>query len=152
MAPEIDKNLERLIHRQLKELPPLKAPPVLLMRVLSAARARQALAWWQQPIWHWPTWVKAAFVVIAAGIMMSLTGGTWWAGELAANPPEFANRGIDMAQSLAGTVSPLTNVMSVLWRSFLQTAVISALAVAGVMYLICVGAGTLFVRVAWKRA
>src|SRR4051794_22530553 len=54
MAPEIDTKLERLIHRQLKEQPPLKAPPALLMRVLAAARQQQALPWWKQSIWHWP--------------------------------------------------------------------------------------------------
>ncbi len=152
MEPEIDTKLERLIHRQLKELPPLKAPSALLTRVLATVRQRQSLPWWQQSIWHWPIAIKAAFLLFAAGIMLSLTGGTWWAEELAANPPEFASKGISMAQGFADTMAPLGNAFWAIWRSFLQTALVGALISAAALYLICIGAGTLFVRQALKRA
>ena len=140
MEPKIDPTLERLVHQELKKLPPVKAPARLSARVLEVVRARQALPWWQQSFWHWPAAARGAFLLLVAVIVASLTGGTWFAGELAVDG------------TVAKYVNPLANAFLVMWRSFLQTLVLWALGFAMMLYLICVGAGTLFVRMAYKRA
>ena len=144
MERKFDPALERVIHQELKKLPTVKAPDRLKARVLEAVRARQSLPWWQQSFWHWPAPVRAVFLFLVGFIAMSLTGGTWFAGEVASDST--------VARTVAEYMSPFTNAFVVMWRSFLQTLALWALALAGVMYLICVGAGTLFVRVAYKRA
>ena len=140
MEPKTDPKLEQLIHQELKKLPPVTAPVRLAARVLEVVRARRALPWWQQSFWHWPALARAVFLIVVALIAVSLTGGTWFAGEVAADG------------SIGRYVSPFTNAFAIMWRSFLQTLVVWALSFAGVLYLICVGAGTLFVRMAYRRA
>lgn len=144
MERKFDPTLERVIHQELKRLPAVKAPARLSARVLEAVRARQALPWWQQSFWHWPSLARAVFLLLVGFIAVSLTGGTWFASEVAADGT--------VAKTVAEYLSPLTNAFVVMWRSFLQTLALWALALAGVLYLICVGAGTLFVRLAYKRA
>jgi hypothetical protein len=145
MKAKFDPTLEQLIHQELKKLPPVKAPTTLAARVLAAVRARKALPWWQQSFWHWPVLAKAAFLLFAALIVLSLTGGTWFAGEVASTSS-------GVAKGFMNFVNPLATAMAVMWRSFLQTLVIWGLGAAAMLYFFCVGAGTLFVRVAYKRA
>ena len=140
MEPKIDPTLERLVHQELKKLPPVKAPARLSARVLELVRARQALPWWQQSFWHWPAAARGAFLLIVAMIVVSLTGGTWFASEVAVD------------STVAKYINPLANAFLVMWRSFLQTLTLWLLGFAAMLYLICVGAGTLFVRMAYKRA
>ena len=140
MEPKIDPTLERIIHQELKKLPGLKAPARLSARVLEIVRAREALPWWQQSFWHWPAAARGAFLLVVAMIVLSLTGGAWFAGEIA------------LDGAVTKYINPLASAFLVMWRSFLQTLALWALGFAAVLYLVCVGAGTLFVRVAYKRA
>ena len=152
MKPKFDPTLERLIHQELQKLPPVKAPTTLTARVLAAVRARKALPWWQQSFWHWPMSAKAAFFIFAGLVLLSLTGGTWFAGEVASGYSGLADKSLSLARGLVDFLNPLGTAMAVMWRSFLQTVVIWGLGAAATLYFICVGAGTLFVRVAYKRA
>src|SRR5688572_14402503 len=142
MAPEIDPNLERLIHQELRKLPTVKAPEALSARVLATVRAREALPWWQQSIWNWPVYARTVFLIVLAVAVAAMTGSTWWAGEVAANYSSPATQ-------ILGT---LGNAFLVLWRSLLQNVVLFGLAFTGMLYLFCLGAGTMFVRVAVKRS
>lgn len=60
-----DQELEKFIHRELRSLPPRRAPRSLESRVLSAIEQRAAVAWWHKSWSYWPTPVKAAFAVVA---------------------------------------------------------------------------------------
>jgi len=145
MGPEIDSNLERVIHHELRRLPPVKAPEALAARVLASVQAHRDLPWWQQSIWHWPAYVRTAFLIVLAVGFTVITSSTWWAGAVAAN--------------YSGVFSPVTqllgtlgNAFLVLWKTLLQNVVLFGLAFTAMLYLFCLGAGTMFVRLAVRRS
>lgn len=65
LSPE---ELEQLIHRELRALPPRRAPRSLEGRVLAALEHRASLPWWHQSWSYWPAAVRAAFLAFATGI------------------------------------------------------------------------------------
>jgi hypothetical protein len=145
MQPEIDPNLERVIHQELRKLPPLKAPDMLLGRVLVGVRRERALPWWRKSIWQWPNGVRTAFLIVLAVMVTAIMSSTWWAGDVAA-------RGADVLHESARPFMPLGNAFFVLWRTLLQNVVLFGLAFCGLLYLLCLGAGTMFVRFAVRRS
>lgn len=145
MQPEIDQNLERLIHQELRKLPPVKAPETLSARVLAAVRERQSLPWWQTSIWYWPSYARAVFLIALAVMVAVISGSPWWAGEVAAN---YSGPLTQTTQVLGS----LGNAFLVLWKTLLQNVVLFGLAFTGMLYLFCLGAGTVFVRLAVRRS
>lgn len=65
MNPLNEKDLEQLIHRELRALPPRRAPRTLEHRVLAAIEQRAAIAWWHKSWSYWPTPVRAVFAAVA---------------------------------------------------------------------------------------
>jgi hypothetical protein len=143
MNHEPDKSLEEFIHRELRQLPPLRAPADLIARVRAAIASQGALPWWAQSWFAWPGYARLGSALAAAALLAGLVwvsvGG--WA---VANPLGEAG----------GTLAALGGAFSALVQ-FLATAAgvtppaLLAAAVGGlaVMYLGCVGLGTLFYRV-----
>ena len=145
MRPEIDPNLERVIHQELRKQPPVKAPGALLERVLTSVRMEQSLPWWRKSIWHWPNGARSAFFIVLAVLVTAISSSTWWAGDVAA-------RGADVLNQSTQSLAPLSNAFFVLWRTVLQNLVVFGLGFVGMLYLLCLGAGTMFVRFAVRRS
>ncbi|HKQ40589.1 MAG TPA: hypothetical protein VJ063_21140 [Verrucomicrobiae bacterium] len=145
MQPEIDQNLARVIHQELRKLPPLKAPEALLGRVLAGVRLQQALPWWRKSIWQWPNAARTTFFVVLAVMITAIMSSHWWAGDVAA-------KGVEVLSDSTQPLVPLSNAFLVLWRTLLQNVVIFGLAFSGMLYLLCLGAGTMFVRFALRRS
>ena len=61
MNPNHETELEALVDRELKSLPPLAAPPSLAPRILAALAARAAVPWYRRAWQEWPitdaTWL-----------------------------------------------------------------------------------------------
>ena len=145
MQPEIDTNLERVIHRELRKLPTLKASDALLGCVLASVRAQQALPWWRKSIWQWPYAARNVFFIVLAVIVAAITSSHWWAGDVAA-------KGVEVLSDSTEPLVPLGNAFLVLWRTLFQSVVLYGLAFSGMLYLLCLGAGTMFVRFAVRRS
>src|SRR5688500_14635850 len=135
MEPELDTKLERLIHQELRKLPLVKAPEALSARVLARVQMRPAVPWWQQSIWNWPAAARAVFLITLAFVVAAITGGTWVAGDVAA-------KGADTFGVVTQAFAPLGNAFFVLWKTLLQNVVLFGLAFTGMLYLLCLGAGT----------
>jgi hypothetical protein len=65
MTPD---ELEQFIHRQLRGLPPRRAPRTLESRVLAALEQRATVAWYHRSWSYWPAAVRAAFLAAATGV------------------------------------------------------------------------------------
>jgi hypothetical protein len=143
MQPET--NLERVIHRELRKLPAVKAPEALSARVLAMVREHQALPWWQKSIWHWPNGARTTFMVALAIVVAIMTGSTWWAGDVAA-------KGLNAFTETTVGLMPLGNAFLVLWKTLLHNIALFALIFSAMLYLVCLGAGTMFVRFAARRS
>src|SRR5882672_6398337 len=74
------KQLERVIHRELRTLPDLKAPETLVHRVMLAVHARERAVWWQRPWLTWPFGIQLCSLVVllvSAGLVSYLVGAAW---------------------------------------------------------------------------
>jgi hypothetical protein len=123
----------------------VKAPDALSRRVLASVRARRSLPWWQQSIWHWPNAARTAFLVALAVVVAVITGSSWWAGDVAA-------RGADVFNESTQALQPFSSVALTLWRTILQNVIVFAVAFSAMLYLLCLGAGTMFFRFAVRRS
>jgi hypothetical protein len=150
MANEID--LEKLIARRLRALPELEAPPTLAPRILAAIRARAALPWWRQSLWYWPAMAKAAFVALAIGLVGGLYHGGWLLSGSVSQWPQPTFESLGRIGELAEYLRPLSDALVNLCPRFGQPHWTYVVALAGAMYLMCVGLGTVCYRVAMKRA
>lgn len=76
--PEHEAELERKIHRTLRELQPRPAPRSLEQRVLAEIERRAALPWWRKSFAHWPVAARAVFLVGCIGVVkLALMGAVW---------------------------------------------------------------------------
>ena len=152
MNPAPDPKLESLLDAELKKLPPLPAPAALVPNVLARLAARSARPWWQQAWWDWPLAAQAAFLLLALGIVAAFsTGGLWLDDSVTGYSQQLAERLTPLA-SLWDTLAPLLNAGVLVWQQATQPPWLYGLILVGALYLACIGAGTMFVRVAWKRA
>jgi hypothetical protein len=65
MTPE---ELEQFISRQLRGLPPRKAPRSLESRVLAAIEHQASIAWYHKSWNYWPAAIRAAFLAVGTGV------------------------------------------------------------------------------------
>ena len=72
-----DLELERLVHRALRTLPPRRAPSSLEMRVLQELSQHAARPWWHRSFLQWPRAVRTLFVGVCTALGGLITlGGT----------------------------------------------------------------------------
>ena len=62
MTPESEKNLEQLISRTLRDLPPRRAPRSLESRVLAALEHQAVIPWYHKSWSYWPAAIRASFL------------------------------------------------------------------------------------------
>jgi hypothetical protein len=153
MPNKNESELEHFLRRELGRLPDRKAPGTLAPRVLAAIEAKARKSWWQQSFWAWPVAAQTSFVVLlatAAGFLVRLAwmfGGTLSAGASG----QSMERVWRLYSSFSEVLVTLGGAISLVLRSVAQPWVWGALAVSFLMYLCCVAAGTVFMRLAWKN-
>jgi len=139
-SPDNHEQLERLIHRTLRELPPRRAPRSLEARVMAELERRAALPWWHQSYAHWPVAVRAAFFLGTAALaallvagLFSLTRGAG-ATQLAADGFAWLSLTRDLARTASDTAGAL-------WRSIPPLWLYGTLATLAACYATLIGVG-----------
>src|SRR3989442_455111 len=77
-----EKQLEQLIHRELRKLPELPAPETLVHRVMLAVHAKERQSWWHRPWLTWPGPVQALSFALFVATVTALGyfgAGAWQA-------------------------------------------------------------------------
>jgi hypothetical protein len=134
-----------LLHRKLRELPDLPAPPTLVPRVLAAIHAR-AQAWWRRAWWDWPLLAQAAFVAVALGLAGLVGGGGWALNQnLSAISDRLAAK-LPAVQPVGVQVSAWLNQAWTYAATFQRPVWIALLASLALTYLFCVGHGSALFR------
>ena len=153
MQSEYERELEAEIDRELKGLPELSAPHTLLSRVRLAIEGRPDVAWYRQPWQMWPAALRVGSLVV----LLVLFGGLCLAGQRLAHSEEFIGAAHRLGHWLSGA-SALGNAVSVLLSAGvlavkqLGTGIIAAALVAVALgYAMCLGLGTVCVRLAFVR-
>ena len=153
MKPEYEKELEAEIDRELKGLPELPAPDTLASRVMLAIESRAKVAWYRQPWQMWPAALRMGSLVL----LLALFGGLCFAGWRLAQGEAFIGATREFGRWLSG-VSALENTLNVLLGAVVLAVkqlgtgfIVAALAALAIGYAICLGLGTVCVRIAFAR-
>jgi hypothetical protein len=154
MNGDFEKQLEAEIARELKALPPLRAPASLAPRVMRVIAQRAALPWYKQSWQHWPLPLRA----LSAVALLALFAGICFAAWKLSHTETFA-LALQKAGSLVASIGAIFKAVGVLVSSLgivikhLGTGFIVGCIVAGLLgYAVCLGLGTLYVRVGWRSA
>lgn len=111
-------DLESLVHRKLRGLPPPRAPETLLPRVLAAARPPARSRWYRCPWVEWPLVCQAASVALLAGLAPLVPFALEWVGS-----GVLARSAGDAAAGVAVVTDDVTTLSRVLWRVFLEPTI-----------------------------
>ena len=153
MNLDYEKQLEAEINRELKALPELTAPAVLVDRVLAVLERRALAPWYCRP---WQTW-PAALQTAAFVVLLALFGGLCFAGwELVQSETAtlavhrlgewFSGLGV-----MANTFDVLLNAATLAVEKLGTGFIIACLALAGLAYALCIGLGTVYFRLAFAK-
>ena len=147
MQSDPDHKLATALDTELKKLPPVPAPASLAPRVLALLAAREAQPWWQRVWWEWPLTAKAAFLLIALALAGAAGGGGVMLGESATEYSLNVTDKLGLLTPLWNMLLALVNVAQVLWDKLGQPYLLYLAAAGAAAYLVCIGAGTMFLRV-----
>jgi uncharacterized membrane protein len=153
MNSEHERELELEIDRELKSLRELEAPGTLARRVLLAIEQRRAVRWYNQPWQNWPVVLRISAMALLSIMFGGLCVASWQLTKAAGVSTAF--------QEVAGLFSGLTtlwNIVNVLLGAIVLVAkhlgtgfMIGCVVIAGLVYALCLGLGTAWVRLAFAR-
>ena len=152
MNTKHDHELETLIDRELKSLPPLSAPASLASRVMALVAAR-AVPWYRRAWQTWPVALQAG----SMAVLLALFGGLCFAGWKVSLAPSVtaATQKVSGAfslvnlvwKTLAVLVESAAQVLQQLSTGYL--VVLFAAALLG--YAACLAFGSFYLRFAMAR-
>jgi len=153
MSPDYEKRLEHAIERELKALQELPAPASLISRVMSALERQATLPWYRRSWVMWPVGLRA----VSLGLLVAMFGGVCFASWKITQMQGFLTMvdHVNLWSSSANTLwSALNSVLSVgvLLIKKLGTAfIVAGLLSVAMGYAMCIGLGTVYVRLALGR-
>jgi hypothetical protein len=148
MNPELDNQLEAEIDRQLKDLPDLAAPSSLVPRTVQMI-AGPAVRWHSRSWATWPGSIRAAYLVVAFGVLAGTVPGMRALDQYLVVPmfARFAHwrAGVEWlwhaASALGGAATLVVDHAG-------REVILSCILAVVLAYAACVGFGTVFVRLA----
>src|SRR5215472_5113288 len=150
---DYEKRLETAVDRELRQLPELLAPQALVLRVMKAIEARLGLPWYRQSWLMWSPALRTVSLVILVTLFAGICFGTWKLTHLesytAAVQPVgswFAGFGA-IGHATAALLGALVLAVKQRGTGFL-VAIFAALAFG---YALCVGLGTVYLRLGLAR-
>ena len=148
MNPQVSMDLETVIGRELRQLPPPRAPHTLLPRVLAAVQAWTMRPWYQRP---WFTWPLGWQMGLSAALILLVTGGGLLLPGASAAVWTFSAPAIGEIAGAAGRAAVAVNTAAVLWRALVAPVVPYVFGLALLMCLACAAFGAALNHVAFGR-
>lgn len=153
MNSEHEQHWVRQIDRALKALPDLQAPATLTPRVMALLARRETLPWYRRSWEFWPPALRFVSLALMIGGFGGLCFAAWQVTQVAGYSTVMEEVGQRFAWlALAWkTLLVLASAVAVVAKQ-LGTPFIAACCLAvGIGYAICVGLGTVCVRLALAR-
>ncbi|BET66152.1 hypothetical protein ASA1KI_10700 [Opitutales bacterium ASA1] len=150
-TPHNDQRWEKRLHEELRKLPELEAPPMLVSNVMAAIRAREeaaAKAWWKRPATAWSTHARGLLSIAGLLVFGTAVFALQIVGEQAGVSAEVG-RITALGERIAQVWSALATLVGALGtalRASLSPVVLAILAGAGVAYLSLFALGGAFWR------
>jgi len=148
--PKKDAQLEALIHKKLSQLKDLPAPSNLMPRVLAAIEAGAHVPWWHRSWSYWPRAIQFAVLPLllgsAAVVIYALLLG--WQYLAMSGTTQRLTENLAPIAAAGSVVVALVNALSIVGRVVLgQPVFLAGLVIIVMMYLACLGFGTVCFRV-----
>jgi hypothetical protein len=132
-------DLESIIDRQLRRLPPPAAPDTLLPRVMAAVRAWSVRPWYQRTWFTWPIGLQVASLALFAGAILGAGVALPWS-VLALD--RFAGTAVSVATrdvpDLSARLSAVSSAVQVVWHALVHPVLVYAAVVVCVLFAACV--------------
>ncbi len=153
MNSEYEKRLEAAIERELKRLPELPAPQTLLSRVMTSIASQAALPWYRQPWAMWPMTLRAVSLIVLAAISGGICFASWELTQAEGFLAVIHQVGgwFAGANSLWNALNAVLGVGLMLIKKLGTGFIIAALLAVAMGYAMCIGLGTVYVRLAFGR-
>lgn len=153
MNPNHEHELEALVDRELKSLPPLPAPPTLAPRILAVIAARAEAPWYRRP---WPTWPLALqgsslAILLALFATLCLGGGRLFQTEAVAETSAKVGGVLSVFELAWRTLGVLRDAGVQVLQHVGSGYVIGFAVVALMAYALCLALGSACVRFAYAR-
>jgi hypothetical protein len=145
--------LEAAVDRELKALPRLRAPQALLPRVMAVIEQRAGSPWYRRA---WQTWSLPLQAVSMLVLMVAFAGlclGSWQLvhAPAVASATSEASGCFRMLSTILSTLGVLANALALAVRSLGPLVLFGIMMALLLGYAVCVGFGTLYVRLAFAR-
>ena len=142
------RQLEHVVHRTLRELPPRPAPRTLEQRVLAEIQRRAGLPWWRMSFRHWPVAAQAGFVLVCAAIVIfALTGRGWiTAGMAAPDLQQVFAPPLAWLEWAAAVIRACTSFCSIMLRNIPPVWLYGGVILLGSLYAVLFGLGAAAVK------
>jgi len=153
MDNEKEKQLEELIHRELRNLPEVPAPPTLLHRVMLAVHENARRPWWVRSWVNWPLGMQmiSLAVLLASAGLVSYFLGAAWDGFSVTSMSSKVVESFAWLKPIWEIVAALVGAATVMLRVTGQQFLLIGAAIVALAYVTCVALGTVCVRMALYR-
>jgi hypothetical protein len=154
MNEEREKQLEMIIHRELRRLPERHAPETLLHRVMLTIHERTRKPWWHRPWLAWPFGaqvVSLAVLLVCAAVVSFFLESLWEGVNLSAIPTQVADS-LAWLKPIGAAAAAFLNALLAALRLTWQQCLLIGTAVVLFSYLSCVAVGTACYRLAYHRS
>jgi len=153
MNSDYQKKLEAAIERELKALPDLQAPQTLVSRVMSSLANQATLPWYRQPWLMWPVGLRMASLAVLLAISGAICFGAWklTQAESFLAVIHQMNGWFAGANTLWNALNAVLGVGLMLIKKLGTGFIIAALLAVAMGYAMCIGLGTVYVRLAFGR-
>jgi hypothetical protein len=153
MNLDYDTQLERAISRELKALPELAAPAALADRVLIALEQRRRLKWYQCSWSSWPVAIQGAALVLLLALFTAICLAGWRICQTDAVLFALRRAGEWCAgvSAVGTTLNALGGAGILVAKKLGSGFMLAFLAALGMGYALCVGLGTVYLRLAFVK-
>jgi hypothetical protein len=147
------EELELEISRVLKDLPELEAPASLVHQVMSRLERRSALIWYRRSWQTWPVWLRTVSLVILAALFVGLCFAGWefTHTQVALTMGQRAGEWFSGLGAAANTLMVLLNSICLVLGKLGTGFIVACLCAIGLAYVMCVGLGTMYLRLAFVK-
>ena len=153
MNPNHENELEALIDRELKSLPPLSAPDSLASRIMATVATQQRVPWYRAGWQSWPLALRAASFVTLLTLFVGLCFGGEKAWQFASksDSAEKVSDTFSLLGLMAKTLGALVDAVPQLVRQIGTGYLIAAVALIALAYAACIAFGSFYLRFAFAR-
>ena len=151
MNPEYEKQLEARVRRELDALDELSAPPALAKRIMRAIEERAAVPCYRQ---SWSAWSLALRFASLTTLLLAFGGLCWgsWLMTHGATVPGWMNTLYADLSALCRTAVVLADTVASLFSQLGTGVIVGGAAVMFTVWVMCIGLGTAYVRLAMRLA